>query len=92
MTSSNVEVSHHDCEVAELRAEPRLAVEYLKIALRALDNPVEHAAGLAALAVLIEAYGDLASLQELAGLDAQALNGAVEALQARVSPGAAPNA
>lgn len=82
MNGSASDVSHHDCEVAELRADRQLAVEYLKIALRALDNPDECAAGLSALEAIVEAYGDLESLRESAGLSDQALRHAVAALQA----------
>jgi hypothetical protein len=32
-------VSHHEREVAELRADSELAVEYLKAAVESLDNP-----------------------------------------------------
>ena len=32
-------VSHHDREVAELRADRELAVEYLKAAMESLDDP-----------------------------------------------------
>ena len=31
-------VSHHDLEVAELRADRELAVEFLKAAMESLDN------------------------------------------------------
>lgn len=82
MNGSNSDVSHHDAEVAELRADKQLAVEYLKVALRALDNPDECAAGRLALAALVEAYGDLESLREHAGISDQALRHAVVALQA----------
>ena len=82
MNSSNSGVSHHACEVAELRADEQLAAEYLKIALRALNNPDELAAGLSALEAIVEAYGDLESLREFAGVSDQALRQAVLALQA----------
>lgn len=82
MTSSNSDVSHHACEVEELRADRQLAAEYLKIALRALNNPDELAAGLTALEAIVEAYGDLESLRESAGVSDQALRQAVLALQA----------
>ena len=41
-------VSHHAAEVAELRADRQLAVEYLKAALESLDDPDDRAAGLLA--------------------------------------------
>ncbi len=52
-------VSHHDAEVAELRADRELAVEYLKVAMESLDNPDDRAAGLLALRTVAEAYGGL---------------------------------
>ena len=42
-------VSHHEREVAELRADRGLAVEYMKAAMESLDNPDDRAAGLLAL-------------------------------------------
>ena len=43
-------VSHHEVEVAELRADRELAVEYLKAAMESLDDPNDRAAGLLACA------------------------------------------
>ena len=42
-------VSHHEREVEELRADPELAIEYLKAAMESLDDPDDRAAGLIAL-------------------------------------------
>ena len=52
-------VSHHEREVAELRADHELAVEYLKAAMESLDDPDDRAAGLLALRTVAEAYGGL---------------------------------
>lgn len=52
-------VSHHEREVAELRADRDLAVEYLKAAMESLDDPDNRAAGLLALRTVAEAYGGL---------------------------------
>ena len=46
-------VSHHEREVAELRADRELATEYLKAAMESLDNPDDRAAGLLALQPMI---------------------------------------
>ena len=81
MNGSESYVSHHNCEVAELRADKQLAAEYLKIALQALDNPDECAAGLRALQAIVEAYGDLESLREQVDVSDQALRHAMSALQ-----------
>ncbi|CAM2146479.1 Transcriptional regulator [Pararobbsia alpina] len=66
-------VSHHDAEVAELRADHALAVEYLKAAMAALDNPEERAGGLLALRTIAEAYGGLANVAQQAGITREAL-------------------
>lgn len=66
-------VSHHEAEVAELRADHALAVEYLKAAIEALDNPNERAGGLLALRTIAEAYGGLASVSAQAGITREAL-------------------
>ena len=49
-------VSHHEHEVAELRADCELAVEYFKAAMESLDDPDDRAAGLLALRTVAEAY------------------------------------
>ncbi|WP_296806102.1 hypothetical protein [Thiocapsa sp.] len=50
-------VSHHEREIAELRADRELAVAYLKAAMESLDDPDERAAGLLALRTVAEAHG-----------------------------------
>lgn len=52
-------VSHHEREVAELRADRELVVEYLKAAMESLDNPDDRAATLLALRTVAKAYGGL---------------------------------
>ncbi|HTJ93442.1 MAG TPA: addiction module antidote protein [Pararobbsia sp.] len=66
-------VSHHDAEVAELRADHVLAVEYLKAAMATLDDPDERAGGLLALRTIAEAYGGLAAVAQQAGITREAL-------------------
>lgn len=66
-------VSHHEREVAELRADRELAVEYLKAALAELDDPDNRAAGLLALRTIAEAYGGLSAVAAEAGLSREAL-------------------
>ena len=48
-------VPHHDAEIAELRNDRELAVEYLKAAMESLDDPDDRAAGLLALRTVAEA-------------------------------------
>lgn len=66
-------VSHHDQELAELRADRELALEYLKAAMESLDNPDDRAAGLLALRTVAEAYGGLAAVAAQAGISRESL-------------------
>ncbi|WP_229218064.1 addiction module antidote protein [Rugamonas apoptosis] len=66
-------VSHHEAEVAELRADRELAVEYLKAAMESLDDPDNRAAGLLALRTVAEAYGGLAAVAAEAGISRETL-------------------
>ena len=59
-------VSHHDAELAELRADKELALAYLKAAMESLDNPNDRAAGLLALRTVAEAYGGLGNMRIVA--------------------------
>ena len=65
--------SHHEAEVAELRADRELAVEYLKAAMESLDDPNDRAAGLLALRTVAEAYGGLGMVAEEAGISRESL-------------------
>lgn len=66
-------VSHHDREIAELRADRELAVEYLKAAMESLDDPDDRAAGLLALRTVAEAYGGLGAVAAEAGISRESL-------------------
>ena len=66
-------VSHRDREVAELRADRDLAVEYLKAAMESLDDPDNRAAGLLALRTVAEAYGGLGAVATEAGISRESL-------------------
>jgi probable addiction module antidote protein len=66
-------VSHHDREVAELRADRELAIEYLRVALASLDDPGDRAAGLLALRTVAEAYGGLGAVAKSAGISRESL-------------------
>ena len=65
--------SHHDREVAELRADQELAMEYLKVAMQSLDDPCDRASGLLALRTVAEAYGGLGLVATEAGISREAL-------------------
>jgi probable addiction module antidote protein len=66
-------VTHHDAEVAELRADRELAVEYLKAAMESLDDPNDRAGGLLALRTVAEAYGGLGAVAAEAGISRESL-------------------
>lgn len=66
-------VSHHAQEIAELRADHELAVEYLKAAMESLDDPDDRAAGLLALRAIAEAYGGLGAVAAEAGISRESL-------------------
>ena len=66
-------VSHHEMELAELRADRELAVEYLKAAMESLDNPDDRAGGLLALRTVAEAYGGLGVVAAEAGISRESL-------------------
>ena len=72
-------ISHHEREVAELRADHELAVEYLKAAMETLDDPDDRAAGLLALRTVAEAYGGLGAVAAEAGISREALYRALSA-------------
>ncbi|MCC4118106.1 putative addiction module antidote protein [Aromatoleum toluclasticum] len=66
-------ISHHEAEVAELRADRELAVAYLKAAMESLDDPDNRAAGLLALRTVAEAYGGLGAVAAEAGISRESL-------------------
>jgi probable addiction module antidote protein len=71
--------SHHEREVAELREDRELAVEYLKAAMESIDNPEDRAAGLLALRTVAEAYGGLGVVAADAGISRESLYRALSA-------------
>ena len=73
MTKLTGVVSHHDREVAELRDDRELAVEYLKAAMAELDNAEDRGACLLALRTVAEAYGGLAVVAAEAGISRESL-------------------
>ena len=73
MTQLKNVVSYHDNEVARLRADRELAVEYLKVAMESLDDPENRAAGLLALRAIAEACGGLGAVAAKAGISREAL-------------------
>jgi probable addiction module antidote protein len=72
-TALKAAVSHEDREIEELRADPELALAYLKAAMEALDDPQDLAGGLLALRTLAEAFGGLGAVAADAGISREAL-------------------
>ena len=70
-------ISHHEREIAELRADRELAIEYLKAAMESLDYPEGRAAGLLALRTVAEAYGGLSAVAAEAGVTRESLSRAL---------------
>ena len=66
-------VLHHEREVAELREDRALAVEYLKAAMTSLDDPEDRGGGLLALRTVAEAYGGLGQVATDAGISRESL-------------------
>jgi probable addiction module antidote protein len=66
-------VPHHESEVAELRADRELAVEYLKAAMHSLDDPDSRGGALLALRAVAEAYGGLGAVAAEAGISRESL-------------------
>ena len=65
--------SYHEWEVALLRSDCELAVEYLRVALESLDNPEERGGSLIMLRALAEAYGGLGAVAAKAGISRESL-------------------
>lgn len=66
-------VSHHERELAELRGDRAMAIEYLKAAMESLDDPDDRAGGLLALRTIAEAYGGLGAVAAEAGVSRESL-------------------
>ena len=66
-------VSHHACEVEELRADRELSIEYVKVAMESLNDPADHAVGLLMLRTVAEAYGGLGAVAKEAGVSRETL-------------------
>ena len=73
-------VSHDECTIRELRAEPKIAAEYLKVALEDTEEP---AVLLIALRRIAEARGGIAKVAKAAGIERESL---YRALSARGNP------
>src|SRR5271157_3698261 len=65
--------SYHEWKLKELREDREFAVEYLKAAMEALDNPEERAGGLIMLRAVAEAYGGVGAVAAQAGISRESL-------------------
>lgn len=66
-------VSHHEREVAELRNDRELTIDYLKAVMESLDDPEDRATGLLVLRTVAEAYGGLGAVAAQAGISRESL-------------------
>lgn len=66
-------VSHRKATISELHADREFAAEYLRAALRELDDPDNRAAGLRALRDIAEACGGLAAVAAESGISREYL-------------------
>lgn len=79
MKTPHAAVSHDDREIEELKADRELAVEYLREAMEALNDPDDRSAGLLALRSVVLAYGGMTSVAADAGITREALSRALSA-------------
>jgi probable addiction module antidote protein len=66
-------IPYHDWEVEQLRKDPELATECLKLALESLHSPEQRGGSLLTLRALAEAYGGLGAIAAKAGISRESL-------------------
>ena len=66
-------IPYHEWEIKQLRSNPDLGVEYLKVALESLHNPDDRGGSLLMLRALAEAYGGLGAVAAKAGISRESL-------------------
>jgi probable addiction module antidote protein len=66
-------IPYHEWEVKQLRSNPELGVEYLKVALECLQDPDDRGASLLMLRAIAEAYGGLGAVAAKAGISRESL-------------------
>lgn len=66
-------VPHHEWEIKQLRSNPDLGVEYLKVAPECLQDPDDRGASLLMLRGIAEAYGGLGAVAVKAGMSRESL-------------------
>lgn len=73
MTHHHASASHDDWEIGLLQADRELAIEYLKIAMNALQTNEERGAALLAIRAVAEACGGLGLVASEAGVSRETL-------------------
>lgn len=66
-------IPYDEWEIKQLRSNPDLGVEYLKVALESLNNPDERGGSLLMLRSIAEAYGGLGAIAAKAGISRESL-------------------
>lgn len=66
-------VSHRERELDELRRDPALALEMVKVGMESLEDPEDRSAGLLALRTVAESCGGLGAIATEAGISREAL-------------------
>ncbi len=66
-------IPFHEWEIKQLRSNPDLGVEYLKVALESLNEPDGRGGSLLMLRALAEAYGGLGAVAAKAGISRESL-------------------
>jgi probable addiction module antidote protein len=64
---------YDEWEIKQLRSNPDLGVEYLKVALECLQDPDDRGASLLMLRAIAEAYGGLGAVAAKAGISRESL-------------------
>jgi probable addiction module antidote protein len=66
-------IPYNEWEIKQLRSNPDLGVEYLKVALECLQDPDDRGASLLMLRAIAEAYGGLGAVAAKAGISRESL-------------------
>jgi probable addiction module antidote protein len=66
-------IPYDEWEIKQLRSNPDLGVEYLKVALECLQDPNDRGASLLMLRSIAEAYGGLGAVAAKAGISRESL-------------------
>ncbi|MGO8933297.1 MAG: DNA-binding protein [Terracidiphilus sp.] len=66
-------IPYDEWEIKQLRSNPDLGVEYLKVALECLQDPNDRGASLLMLRAIAEAYGGLGAVAAKAGISRESL-------------------